>query len=110
MGATCISLLIPFCSVWSSIFKHLRERERLADRILRPRTSGFKFGFAKVYVLLQGRFMRTPIFFPVYFCLALLTCGAAPSDNGFDGVKPIPPPGIAISQAARAELEKGAAD
>jgi dienelactone hydrolase len=54
--------------------------------------------------------MRSPVFFAVYGCLALLVCGAAPADIAFEGVKPIPPPGIAISETDRAELEKGAAD
>jgi hypothetical protein len=54
--------------------------------------------------------MRTPVFLAVYCCLALLARGAAPDGNGFEGVKPIPPPGIAISETDRAELEKGSAD
>lgn len=40
----------------------------------------------------------------------MLTCGAAPTDEAFEGVKPIPPPGIAISETDRVELEKGVAD
>jgi dienelactone hydrolase len=55
--------------------------------------------------------MRTPMFISAYGCLAfLICCPAAPAGNGFDGVKPVPPPGIAISEANRAELETGAAD
>ncbi len=42
--------------------------------------------------------------------LVLFTCAAAPTDNAFEGVKPVPPPGIAISETDRADLEKGVAD
>jgi hypothetical protein len=70
-----------------------------------------KFGFAKICLLLQAEPMRTPIFVATYGYLALVICAAAaPAGNGFDGVKPVPPPGIAISEADRAELGKGAAD
>ena len=54
--------------------------------------------------------MRTLVLFAVCGCLALLTGGTAPADSDFDGVKPVPPPGIALSETDRAELEKGAAD
>jgi dienelactone hydrolase len=54
--------------------------------------------------------MRAFIFLAACGCLVLLLCGAAPVENAFDSVKRIPPPGIAISETGRAELEKGAAD
>jgi len=50
--------------------------------------------------------MRILVLMVAYGCLALI----ATAENSFDGVKPVPPPGIAISEANRAELEKGAAD
>jgi len=53
--------------------------------------------------------MRTLVSFTVYGCLALLACRVAAADNQSDGVKPVPPPGIPISEGTRVELEKGAA-
>jgi dienelactone hydrolase len=54
--------------------------------------------------------MRTVVLLTAYGCLALYMCRAAADENGFEGVKPIPPPGIPISENNRAELEKGAAE
>jgi dienelactone hydrolase len=54
--------------------------------------------------------MRISVFLAAYGYLALFTGRAAPADNGFDGVKPVPPPGIAISETDRAELAKGVAE
>ncbi len=45
-----------------------------------------------------------------YGLLILLACRGAAADRGFEDVKPIPPPGISISESDRAELEKGAAE
>lgn len=69
-----------------------------------------EFGFAKISDLPQPVPMRATLFLAAYGFLALLTLGAAPAPIAFDGVKPVPPPGIAISETDRAELEKGAAD
>jgi dienelactone hydrolase len=41
------------------------------------------------------------------FCTALVVLQARGADTGFDGVKQIPPPGIAISEADRVELQRG---
>ncbi len=68
-----------------------------------------KFGFAKFDGVLQAWLMRAPVCFAVYCSLALLVCKAAP-DYAFEDVKPVPPPGIAISETDRAELERGAAE
>jgi dienelactone hydrolase len=54
--------------------------------------------------------MRTLALFTAYSCLAFCMCRSAGAENTFEGVKPIPPPGIPISETNRAELEKGAAD
>jgi len=54
--------------------------------------------------------MRALALFTAYGCLALSICQGAAAENGFEGVKPIPPPGIPISETSRAELEKGAAE
>jgi dienelactone hydrolase len=54
--------------------------------------------------------MRTSLFLAAFACLTRLTSGAAPAESAFEGVKRIPPPGIALSETNRAELEKGAAD
>lgn len=40
-------------------------------------------------------------------CLALLARHAAAAEDALDKVKPIPPPGISVPDADRAELEKG---
>jgi dienelactone hydrolase len=84
----------------------------VAAHLLRcaPSARTRKFGFAKFRGFLQVVLMRIPVFLATWACLALLRCGAAPADNGFDDVKPVPPPGIAISETNRAELEKGVAD
>ena len=64
-----------------------------------------RFIWAHITVL-----MRASGFFAACAGLALLTCGAASTDPAFEGVKPIPPPGIAISETDRTELEKGVTD
>src|SRR5436309_9564817 len=53
--------------------------------------------------------MRLPIFFASLF-LALLLRADGPSDNLPDKVRRIPPPGIKVPDADRAELEKGVAE
>ena len=44
------------------------------------------------------------------FCLASTTssCADGPADNKSDSVRPVPPPGVKISDAARVELQAGA--
>ncbi|HEX3988764.1 MAG TPA: prolyl oligopeptidase family serine peptidase [Verrucomicrobiae bacterium] len=54
--------------------------------------------------------MHRRYFFAGYICLALFTRDAVAAENAFEGVNPIPAPGIAIPESARAELEKGVAD
>ena len=54
--------------------------------------------------------MHRRFFLAAGICLTLLVRGAMAAENAFEGVNPIPPPGIAIPEAARAELEKGVAD
>src|SRR5438876_1079022 len=55
--------------------------------------------------------MRLPIFIAVLCCcLTPVTRADGPSDNLPDKVRPVPPPGIKISEADRAELEAGAAE
>jgi len=55
--------------------------------------------------------MRLPILLAVFSCsLAWVLRADGPSDNLPDTVRRIPPPGIKISEADRAELEAGAAD
>jgi hypothetical protein len=54
--------------------------------------------------------MRSTLLFVVGGCLALFTGRAAAADDAPGDVKPIPPPGIAIPEADRAELAQGAAD
>ncbi len=44
------------------------------------------------------------------FLLTLPACRSAAAEREFEGVKPIPPPGISISESDRAELERGAAE
>lgn len=51
--------------------------------------------------------MHRCFLFAAYAVLALLPRKAAAAENVSDNVKPIPPPGISIPQADRAELEKG---
>jgi pimeloyl-ACP methyl ester carboxylesterase len=54
--------------------------------------------------------MRTR-FAVVICCLMLLPfCGARAQQNNADAVRPIPPPGIAVTAADRAELETGSAE
>ena len=54
---------------------------------------------------MPGHFLLT-----AYGCLALLTREAVAADNALESVKPVPPPGIAISQTDRVELEKGVSE
>ena len=55
--------------------------------------------------------MRLLIFIAVLCCcLTPVTRADGPSDNLPDKVRPVPPPGIKISEADRAELEAGAAE
>lgn len=45
-----------------------------------------------------------------YCCLVLLSRNAAAAENRFENVKAVPPPGIAIPQTDRDELEKGVSE
>jgi dienelactone hydrolase len=60
------------------------------------------------FILLAA--MRRHLFLAAYACLALLSSKAAPAENALENVKPIPPPGIAISDTDRRELENGVAE
>ena len=54
--------------------------------------------------------MHRHLLFAAYSCLALLSREAAAAENAFENVKPIPPPGIAIPDTDRDELEKGVSE
>src|SRR5262245_42109449 len=54
--------------------------------------------------------MHRHLLFAAYGCLALLSREAAAAENAFENVKAVPPPGIAIPDTDRVELEKGASE
>jgi len=53
--------------------------------------------------------MHARLFLSSCFCAVFATAAIA-ADNTFENFKPVPPPGIAISESDRLELEKGAAE
>jgi hypothetical protein len=69
-----------------------------------------QFCFAKFSGVLQTELIHRRFLFTANVCLVLLACGVLAADYTFEGVNPIPPLGIAVPAAARAELEKGVAD
>ena len=54
--------------------------------------------------------MHRHLLFAAYGCLALLSRETAAAENSFENVKAIPPPGIAIPDMDRDELEKGVSE
>src|SRR6266536_3599677 len=71
-----------------------------------PDSSCFGVRFSSHTVL-----MHLPIFLAVFSCsLGCVLRADGPSDNLPDKVRPVPPPGIKISDSDRAELEKGTAE
>ena len=54
--------------------------------------------------------MRLGLFLAGLLLIAGLTFADGPTDNMVDKVRPVPPPGIAISAESRAELEAGVAE
>jgi dienelactone hydrolase len=57
-----------------------------------------------------GSAMHRHLFFAAYACLALLSREAPAAEDAFENVKAVPPPGIAIPDADRLELEKGVSE
>jgi len=65
---------------------------------------------AKFADLLQPQLMHRHFLVAAYGCLALLAREARAAENTFENVKAVPPPGIAIPDTDRDELEKGVSE